>query len=119
MRCDPASHNARGLKPFHSIANADAIVWIVGSVERPLGRIAIELHNDVAPRTVTLNHFTEMCRVTEAGSYLRLIDSCITRLKSHGPSRTCDESKEEEELGRDPARERPSRKAFPACSLNW
>ena len=41
----------------------------------------------------------------EAGSYLRLIDSCITQLKAQGPSRTCNqrpsrtcnESKEEEE----------------------
>ena len=29
--------------------------------------------------------------------YLRLIDSCITPLKAQGPSRTCNESKEEEE----------------------
>ena len=45
------------------------------------------------------NHFTEMCCGTEAGSYLRLIDSCITQLKAQGPSqfRTCNESKEEEE----------------------
>ena len=28
-------------------------------------------------------------------SYLRLIDSCITQLKAHRPSRTCNESKEE------------------------
>jgi len=28
---------------------------------------------------------------------LRLIDSCITQLKAQGPSRTCNESKEEEE----------------------
>ena len=35
--------------------------------------------------------------VTEAGSYLRLIDCCITQLKAQGPSRTCNESKEEEE----------------------
>jgi len=34
---------------------------------------------------------------TEAGSYVRLIDSCITQLKAQGPSRTCNESKEEEE----------------------
>ena len=34
--------------------------------------------------------------VTDAGSYLRLIDSCITQLKAQGPSRTCNESKEEE-----------------------
>jgi len=32
---------------------------------------------------------------TEAGSYLRLIDSCITQLKAQGPSRTCNESKKE------------------------
>ena len=34
----------------------------------------------------------------EAGLYLRLIDSCITQLKAQGPSRTCNESKEEEEV---------------------
>ena len=34
---------------------------------------------------------------TETGSYFRLIDSCITQLKAQGPSRTCNESKEEEE----------------------
>ena len=33
---------------------------------------------------------------TEAGSYLRLIDSCITQIKAQGPSRTYNESKEEE-----------------------
>ena len=35
--------------------------------------------------------------VTGAGSYLRLIDVCITQLKAQGPSRTCNESEEEEE----------------------
>ena len=39
----------------------------------------------------------EMCSGSEAGSYLRLIDSYITHLKAQGPSRTCNESKEEEE----------------------
>ena len=39
-----------------------------------------------------------MCSGTEAGSYLRLIDSCITQLKAQGPSRICNESKEEEFL---------------------
>ena len=43
------------------------------------------------------NHSTEMCIGSEAGSYLRRIDSCITQLKAQGPSRTCNESKEEEE----------------------
>ena len=42
-----------------------------------------------------------MCCGTEAGSYLRLIDSCITQLKAQGPSRTCNESKEEEDLARE------------------
>ena len=41
------------------------------------------------------NDFTEMCCGTEAGSYLRLIDSRITQIKAQGPSRTCNESKEE------------------------
>ena len=36
-------------------------------------------------------------RGKEAGSYLRLIDPCITQLKAQGRSRTCNESKEEEE----------------------
>jgi len=35
----------------------------------------------------------------EEGSYLRLIDSCITQLKAQGPSRTCNESKEEAKEG--------------------
>jgi len=38
-----------------------------------------------------------MCWCTESGSYLRLIDPCITQLKAQGPARTCNESKEEEE----------------------
>ena len=33
----------------------------------------------------------------EAGSYLRLIDSCITQLKPQENSRTCSESEEEEQ----------------------
>ena len=34
---------------------------------------------------------------SEAGSYLRIMDSCITQRTAQGPSRTCDESKEEVE----------------------
>ena len=34
--------------------------------------------------------------VTKAGSYSRLIDSCITQLKAQGPSSTCNERNEEE-----------------------
>ena len=33
-------------------------------------------------------HFTKMCSGSEAGSNLRLIDSCIAQLKARGPSRT-------------------------------
>jgi len=46
---------------------------------------------------LNVGHFTEMYCGTEAGSYLRRIDSCISQLKAQGPSRTCNESKEEEE----------------------
>jgi len=35
--------------------------------------------------------------ITDAGSYSRLIDSCISQLKAQGPSGTCNESKEEGE----------------------
>ena len=41
------------------------------------------------------NHSTEVSSGSEAGSYLRLIDFCITQLKAQGPSRTCTECKEE------------------------
>jgi len=36
-----------------------------------------------------------LCSGSEAGSYLRFMDSCITQLKAKGPSRTFHESKEE------------------------
>ena len=35
----------------------------------------------------------------EEGSYLRLIDSYTTQVQAQGPSRTCEESKKEEEEG--------------------
>ena len=41
----------------------------------------------------------ETCSGSESGSYLRLIDSCITQLKAQGPFKTCNESKEEEAEG--------------------
>ena len=43
------------------------------------------------------NHFIEMRSGSEAGSYLRLIDPGTTQRKAQGPSRTCTESKKEEE----------------------
>ena len=50
---------------------------------------------DAAERTWFTS--TEMCGGSEASSYLRLIDSCITQLKAQGPSRTYKEIKEDEE----------------------
>ena len=44
-----------------------------------------------------INHFTEMCCGDEAGSYLRLMDSCITQLKAQGTSRTSNEKKKKRE----------------------
>ena len=41
------------------------------------------------------NHLTGVCCGTEAVSYLRRIDSCITQLKVQGASQTCTERKEE------------------------
>jgi len=37
------------------------------------------------------------CPSPVQGEGLRLLDSCITQLKDQGPSRTCNESKKEEE----------------------
>ena len=34
---------------------------------------------------------------SQVGSHLRLIESCTTQLEAQGPSRTCNESKEDEE----------------------
>ena len=48
-----------------------------------------------APRPLVLRG--RACSGSEAGSYLRLIDSCITQIKAQGPSRSCNKSTEEEE----------------------
>ena len=45
--------------------------------------------------TLSLSHSPRVV----AGSYLRLIDLCITQLEARGPSRTCNESEEDEEEG--------------------
>ena len=56
-----------------------------------------QAHARRVPHTDEDKNFTEMCCSNEVGSYLRLIDSCITRFKARGPCRICNESKEEEE----------------------
>ena len=67
------------------------------------------------------NHLTEMCCGAEAGSYLRLIDSCTTQLKAQGPSRTCNESKEEALAGGNAAGERsePDEDSPPRAVLRY
>ena len=50
-------------------------------------------------------------RHSGAGSYVRLVDSCITQLQAQGPSWICNENLEEEEKPQD---------AAPAlCSSAW
>ena len=61
-----------------------------GDVEDFLGECPKALEGEV--------HLPRCVVVTEAGSYLRLIDFCITQLKAQGPSRTCNESQEEGEV---------------------
>ena len=63
------------------------------AVEEVVG--VVRVHHRRLVLRVSLS--TEMCSGSEAGSYLRLIDSCITQLKAQGPSRTCNENKQDEE----------------------
>ena len=70
--------------------------WDTGCTANKPNLCQVALHGTPAKRPPPDRPPTpEMCCGTEAGSYLRLIDSCITQLKAQGPSRTCDESKEE------------------------
>ena len=70
-------------------------------------KVGQDLLRDAEGQAAHLDYPLEACRhdphgglragnLFPAGSYLRPIDSCITQLKAQGPSRTCDESKEEE-----------------------
>ena len=69
------------------------------------GHVTLNMHLGVAlvehALRLDLLRTPRGCRLSPvepgASSYLRLIDSCITQLKAQGPSRTCTESKEEEE----------------------
>ena len=61
-----------------------------------------------------------MCCGTEAGSYLRLTDSCVTQLKAQGPSRTCNEShlqaSDPPRRSAPPPGSEPGRKASPGAA---
>jgi len=58
-----------------------------GGLERPLEEVR---QREPVPAE------RQVCSGSEAGSYVRLIDFCITQLKVQGPSSTWNESKEEE-----------------------
>ena len=76
---------------------------------RPMATLAVPVsHQEAASPSTVL---TEMRSGSEAGPYLRLIDSYITQLKAHGPSRTCNESEEEEE--------EVSPSTFPSAAGPW
>jgi len=62
-----------------------------------LGFLGSEFVASVAHVDSPENEHVHLARLQ--GSYLRLIDSCITQLEAQGPSRTCNESQEEEEAG--------------------
>jgi len=69
--------------------------WLYHST---LGSRVIKKKNTALPRGCQNEFENNQCAVvTEAGSCLRCVDSCITQLKAQGPSRTCNESNEEEE----------------------
>ena len=59
-----------------------------GGLERPLEEVR---QREPVPAE------RQVCSGSEAGSYVRLIKSCITQLKAQGPFRTCNESQEEDE----------------------
>ena len=63
-------------------------------------------------RFSTRQRVTEMCSGSEAGSYLRLIDSYITQLKAQGPSAGAGQDRRSAS-GAGRARELPWREAGP------
>ena len=81
-----------------SVCDNDHVALNVTTIRQPDGDRATEAR----PFTKSLG--SHLCgvhlsrsHISEADSYLRLIDSCITQLKAQRPSRTCNKCKEEEE----------------------
>ena len=62
----------------------------------PLLAGQMALGRDTLVRVCGSHDAGSMCCGNDEGSYLRMIDSCISQLEAQGPSRTCNESKEEE-----------------------
>jgi hypothetical protein len=82
-----------GLLIYHFHMGTSPSTWIYKYNSRDLVFERRE-HSEEVREPVPVGHARPG---SEAGSYFRLIDSCITQLKAQGPSRTCDESQEEEE----------------------
>ena len=80
--------------PFHWLAASARHAVVVRDVRRKRGRDQrFEARGD--PHVVPF-HWLAASAMGGGAAYLRLMDSCITHLKDQGPSRTCNESKEEE-----------------------
>ena len=58
--------------------------WVYGSNPSLLERNTARTHPTGKPQSTENNSFTETFSGSEAGSYLRLIDFCITQLKARG-----------------------------------
>ena len=122
--------NSHGARPIHLITTI--ITWIrtsrlskknslsgdgevVNDERVALDQPRIVLHRLPFASQFKNTYSAEMCSGSEAGLYLRLIDFCITQLKAQGPSRTCNESKYEEESS---ARSAAHCSALPAIRFN-
>ena len=70
--------------------------WI-GNLTKRSARVQMSKAAQDLRTMVENNRFTEMCSGSEAGSYLRLIESCITQLKAEGLGSFNESKKEEEE----------------------
>ena len=77
--------------PQRGAAGGVFLVWAVVGLLR---------HVVPAERSGVKSEFRQNPRIVVLWSYLRLIDFCITQPKAQGPSRTSNESKEEEEDSR-------------------
>ena len=100
IQFDPNKSN--GLVPPKGTGKAFLVPegWATGVVVKLCASIQ-DSQVQILDLAIRLNNVKPLkcCLLAEAGSYLRLIDSCITQFKAQGPSRTCNESKEAASLG--------------------
>jgi len=87
--------------PAGSTRGVSPLVWVTECGARGLGyRDSVQSTGSGSPNSVPRTGLEAGVR-SRTGSYVRRIDSGITQLKAQGPSRTCNESKEEEKGGVD------------------